>query len=219
MLRVTDESIHDLAAGYVLDALDADERRSFETHLPECAACREQVGELASTAVALAYAAEGPLPPEELRERVLGAARAERGRVVSLRHRRWTPAGIAAVAAAAAIAVGLGLWATLGSEGTRAREPQTLALTGANGSLAVGRTGTAVLTVRQVRPAPAGKTYEIWVIPTGGKPAPAGLFGGSGRVTLERKVPAGATVAVTVERAGGTRTPTLPIRFSTQVPA
>src|SRR4051812_15119860 len=36
-------SQHDLAAAYVLDALDADERIAFEEHLAECTICQEEV--------------------------------------------------------------------------------------------------------------------------------------------------------------------------------
>jgi hypothetical protein len=39
-------SQHDLAAAYVLDALDADERIAFEEHLAGCAICQEEVASL-----------------------------------------------------------------------------------------------------------------------------------------------------------------------------
>jgi hypothetical protein len=39
-------SQHDLAAAYVLDALDADERIAFEEHLADCAICQEEVESL-----------------------------------------------------------------------------------------------------------------------------------------------------------------------------
>ena len=35
--------IHELTAGYALDALDADERWAYETHLAECKRCREEL--------------------------------------------------------------------------------------------------------------------------------------------------------------------------------
>ena len=37
--------LHDLAAAYALDALDATERTTFEEHLTGCAPCRRQVDE------------------------------------------------------------------------------------------------------------------------------------------------------------------------------
>jgi Anti-sigma-K factor rskA len=51
---------------------------------------------------------------------------------------------------------------------------------------------------------------------TGKTPQPAGLFrGGNGcsPVVLTERVPRSATVAVTLERAGGAKSPTLPILF------
>ena len=68
--------------------------------------------------------------------------------------------------------------------------------------------------------APSGKTYEAWVIERGEAPRPAGLFRGGGPrtvVRLERPVPAGAHVAVTVEREGGVERPQGPMLFSAQV--
>jgi anti-sigma-K factor RskA len=217
---MTNEGIHELAGGYVLDALDPEDRRIFESHLEGCSRCQEEVATLGDAATGLALAAEGPAPPTELRERMLESARSEHETVVPLRRRRWTPAWTAAAAAAACLAIGLGVWATLGgSNGSRAREPQTLALKGATGSLVVDRVGNATLVLSGLGHAPRGKTYEIWVIPKGGKPAPAGLFTFGGHVKLERKVPAGSTVAVTVEHAGGVKAPTGAIRFSAEVPA
>src|SRR6266542_392060 len=58
--------------------------------------------------------------------------------------------------------------------------------------------------------APAGKTYEAWVIREG-KAKPAGLFrgrAGTSIVELGRQVPPGSLVAVTLERAGGVPQPT-----------
>lgn len=75
--------------------------------------------------------------------------------------------------------------------------------------LVVGMEGDAVLIVSRLPEAPAGKTYEIWVI-SGKRPRPAGLFRG-GRdtvVPLTRAVPKGATVALTLERLGGSPRPT-----------
>jgi anti-sigma-K factor RskA len=218
---VNDDQLHELAAGYTLDVLDADERRAFEAHLDGCEECRETVATLGGAATALAYAVEAP-PPAELRERVLAAVGADRPpNVFALRRLppRWTAA---AAAAAACLALGLGLWATLGgSGGSRAREPQTIALQGASGAVEVDRVGHAVLTVERLARAPAGKTYEAWVIPKGRAPEPAGLFAGGGRVRvrLGPRVPPGSQVAVTVERAGGVNAPTGKIRFGAVVSA
>jgi anti-sigma-K factor RskA len=204
------EGVHELAAGYALGALDEDDRRAFDEHLAGCQTCREELASLQDAAAALALAEEGPEPPPALRGRLLDAVHEEAVRVVPIGRSRPRVPSAVALAAAASLALGLGLWATLGPGGSRAREPQTLALSGMAGTLAVSRTGHATLTVNRLVPAPAGKTYEVWVIRKG-KAEPAGLFVGGGRnvsVELQKTVPKGSTVAVTLERAGGVPKPT-----------
>ena len=73
--------------------------------------------------------------------------------------------------------------------------------------LTIGPSRTATLHVSGLSAAPSGKTYEAWVIPAGQAPRPAGLFAGGGSTTVRLRgtVPKGAVVAVTVERAGGSR--------------
>jgi anti-sigma-K factor RskA len=91
-------------------------------------------------------------------------------------------------------------------------------LAGANGSLLVANDGRGLLVVCGLDKAPTSRTYEAWVI-SGNAPQPAGLFrGGSGcrQLELTQSVPDGATVAATLERAGGAPKPTLPILFRTE---
>jgi anti-sigma-K factor RskA len=221
---------HDLLAAYALDALDEDERERFERHLAGCEECSEQLALLREPVAALAYAAEGPVPPDALRGRIIEGARAEpRAAVIKLRRRNWPLAAVAGVAAAAAcLAIGLGLWAnSLSNSLDRERSAKSeyeriLAsgatakpLTGANGSLLVANDGRGVLVVCGLGEAPSSKTYEAWII-AGKAPQPAGLFhGGSGcsPLVLTQRVPKGATVAATLERSGGATAPTSPILF------
>jgi anti-sigma factor RsiW len=203
---MTNDQLHELTAAYALDALNADERREFETHLSDCERCRIELSELGETVGALALAVGGPVPPEELRGRILVAAREEQPNVVALRPRRTRLYAGAALAAAACAALAIGLWAGL-SGGS---EKSKLALT-------VAPSGSAQLAVSGLDPAPAGKVYEAWVI-AAGKPLPAGVFAGGGKtvvVPLTRPVPKGATVAITLERAPGATTPTPPILLQT----
>ncbi len=212
------DDVHELAAAYVLDALAEDERHSFEAHLDECSDCRAEVAELGEAAAALAYVAEGPAPPSELRGRILAAARVEPPEVVALGWRRRRLAAGAALAAAACAALALGLWAALSGDGPG---PQRVALAGARGELVVRSSGEAQLTVEDLPAAPVGKAYEVWVIEAG-KPLPAGLFSGADDrdvVQLERPVPAGATVAVTLEPGAGSKTPTGDVLFSARLSA
>jgi anti-sigma-K factor RskA len=219
---------HSLAAAYALHALDESEEREFEQHLAGCDRCRQELVGLREAAAALAYAPEGPTPPPGLRQRILEQARAERPNVVPLKPRRtrtWAiPAAAAAVAACAAI--GLGIWAaTLSSRldherSARRAESKALALlaesgaqrvplVGAKGALLVGADRRGALVVSRLKPAPSTKTYEAWVA-TSGRTTPAGLFRGGQNtiVLLEKRVPPGSSVAVTVERKGGVRQPT-----------
>ena len=78
--------------------------------------------------------------------------------------------------------------------------------------------GALVFIGNNLRPIPAGKTYELWVIPADGKaPIPAGIFRpddhGSASVVLP-KLPEGVPAkafGVTIESAEGSASPTSPI--------
>jgi anti-sigma-K factor RskA len=223
--------IHELIAGYVLDALDAEERRAFETHLEECERCREELASFWNVTEALAVASSGPTPSSDLRGRIVEAARAEPPVVLPLapRWRRAVVPVLAAVAAAAAaVAIGLGIWANQLSsdlDSTRAAldaqqqaaevvadpSARTISLESGTGRLVVTSDGRAVLVLSDLDPAPAGKTYEVWVIGQDASPQRAGLFRGhegADLVGVERPVGAGAVVAVTLEKAGGVDAPT-----------
>jgi hypothetical protein len=212
--------IHELTAGYALDALDPEERRAYEDHLEGCERCQEELGSFWETTEALAVAASGPVPSATLRDRVLAAARAEPQNVVPLesRRRRTLPALSAVAAVAAVVALAVGLWATqlrgdlddtrLALERERAvaevlSDPgsRTVALESGTGRLVVAPDGKGVLVLDELDQAPAGKTYEAWII-EGGTPVPAGIFPGSDdrdRIPLEGTVDAGDVVAVTLE--------------------
>jgi anti-sigma-K factor RskA len=218
------DDIHTLAPAYALDALEPDEERRFEAHLAGCEQCRADVDAYRESAAALASGVDPVDPPDALRDRILEEARADRPNVVPLRPRRFGGAvaiayGIAAVAASAAI--GLGLWAaSLKSDLDAQRDaaPRVVELTGADGAVVVTNSGRAALVVTGLPPAPPGKTYEVWVIEK--TPKPAGLMGGGGNastVRLLHPAPGGSIVAVTVERAGGVDAPTGKPLFSAKV--
>ncbi len=66
--------IHELTAGYALDALDPAEREAFEAHLEGCEPCQEELASFWEVTGGLAVAADGPAPSPALRERILDAA-------------------------------------------------------------------------------------------------------------------------------------------------
>lgn len=224
--------IHQLTAGYALDALDPEERREYEAHLSTCAHCQDELASFWETTEALAVAASGHEPSPELRERILAEVRAEPPQVVvpfESRRRRAVPV-LAAAAIAAVVALGVGIWASdLSSQldETRAaldREraaasvlvdpgARSVSLQAGEGRLVVNEQGEAVLVLHGVDPAPAGKTYEMWIVPGGDITAAnrAGLFAGRDGSEIERlegTVRAGDVVAVTIEAAGGVDAPT-----------
>lgn len=83
--------------------------------------------------------------------------------------------------------------------------------------------GRLVFTATNMPGPPAGKTYELWVIPaSGGAAIPAGTFTpdlqGSAAIVFP-EIPANVQASgfgVTVENEGGSKTPTLPIYMSGQ---
>ena len=208
---MVDDAVHDLTAAYALDALEPHEARGYEEHLSACERCREELASLQATAGALAYAAEPVRPPEALRGRILEVARAERPNVVPLRPKGWSRPLAAVAAAAVAAVIGLAVWnVSLHDDLSQARQAlRGVPLTGAKGSVVVAG-GSGALVVSDLAPAPPGKTYEAWVLQSG-HASPAGTFAGGGRtivIRLTHALPAGAVVAVTLERAGGVAQPT-----------
>jgi anti-sigma factor RsiW len=198
---------------YAMDALDVDDERVFEEHLASCEACREELASLREATAALAYGAVGPAPPPELKQRILADAKAERPNVLSLpRRRSWTAPLAAAAALAAAVAIGVGVWAATrpaandSFTSVLAKPGAKLVPMGDRGTLAVAPDGTAAIALTVPR-APAGKTYEAWVIRDGAAKR-AGLFSGTTVLRIERPVKPGSVVAVTIERSGGVERPT-----------
>jgi anti-sigma-K factor RskA len=209
--------LHELTAGYALDALDPAERERYEAHLGSCERCREDLQDFWQVTGSLARAAGGPQPPASLRARILEQARSERPNVVPLRRRYVVPVLSSAAAVAAVAALAFGLWATSLSGRLDDAEGELAVLSdpnarvieteGGEANLVVTPSGDAALVVRKLAPAPPGKDYEIWVIDDG-VPRSAGLFERPGVAVLSRPVGAGQTVAVTLEQDGGVEAPT-----------
>lgn len=226
-----DTGIHELTAGYALDALDPEDRRTYEAHLPDCERCRDELASFWEVAGALAVASSGPEPAPGLRDRILAGARAEPQVVVPLeprRRRALVPVLSAAAAVAVVVALGLGIWAAhLSSDLSSTRsaldrqreaagivadpDARTVALTKGSGRLVVAPDGRAALALAGLDPAPSGKTYEVWVIAGTRPPEPSGLFSGregADLVRVDQMVGSGDVVAVTVEKSGGVTKPT-----------
>jgi hypothetical protein len=195
--------VHEQAAAFALDALDAVEQAEFEAHLRVCPGCEDDLDRLRTTAAALAFAADLPVPRAALRLHVLGA-----GRVLVLRRRWVAPVLSAGAIAAACAAIVVGLYGWTGGRAT-VGGLTAYPVTGARGALLVASSGEAVLAVRGLPAPAAGTTYQLWVVRLDTPVAAGFLRGGVARLT--RRVPPGASVAVSVEPVGGSRRPTGPL--------
>lgn len=113
------DALRESAGLYVLGALDAAERQTFEAHLATCRACADEVRALASVAQSLPHAVPLVDPPPELRMRVLSRATGNQqaATVIAMPSRaaavptRRPIAGWLAAAAMLVVAVGAGGYA------------------------------------------------------------------------------------------------------------
>jgi hypothetical protein len=215
---------------YALGSLEEPERSEVRAHLERgCQDCMAGVRDAREYVSVMGASVEGPVPPRNLRSRVLAAAAP-----VAQRRWNWLPAWVGA-AATALVAAAVILSQTrsdrivnerITAEAAALRQafeliqaPETREVTFGQGQPAPPRgrvfvNPSAVLLVASRLPAPPpGKTYEMWII-RGGKPAPAGLFASNAQgdaFHLYRPAAptvAGDIVAVTLEAAGGVDAPT-----------
>lgn len=225
------DDLIELATPYALHALTdaeaADVERWIADAAPEViAAFTEEVRAVQETLAALS-AATAVEPPAELRDRLMATVAADpvrslptktapRGRV-----QRWRTA---ALAAAAAVVIGLGgvvVWTALQPEASL-RE-QVLAasdaltektdIAGGTATLVFSREeNAAVLTMNDVPPPQSGTVYQMWLVPEGGDPASAGTMGPDAVTpTTEaviENIDGATTLAFTVEPGEGSTQPT-----------
>jgi anti-sigma-K factor RskA len=220
--------IHALSGAYAVDALDDAERTEFEQHLAECAECRAEVASFRETSALLAEA-DAETPPSSLRQSVLASisqvrplppetpaqprtAAADEPSVV--RRRRW-PQLLAAAAAVVIVAVGVLAWHPWQHDETTPADqvldaPDAVSTTqqlAGGGELTLVRSPSlerAVLVGRDVPPAGAGKTYQMWMQQPGEDMVSAGLMPNANVPTVLTGDAATATAAaVSIEPAGG----------------
>jgi anti-sigma-K factor RskA len=187
----------ELAAGYVLGALEPDDEHDFRRHLDGCATCEANVRELEAVVGELAYAAPPVDPPDTLwagirreiepeaprRDATPGAAPRRRA------SRRLLP-GLAA-AAAILLVVALSVWnlslrdqnaavrdrlAALERATQLANDPSAKLVTmdevpGPEGAqatvIASSRQDRGVLLVQSLPPLARDRVYELWGVPQG----------------------------------------------------
>jgi len=225
------EEIEGLLGAYTLGALDAEENDLIQAHLEGCSTCSATVSRLRKARDAMPLTVDTVAPPARLRQSILAAAgssdRAGHAAVRSARirplrpssRRGWQmPRGLAApIAGAAVIAFALGAGLGLGVGRSLSTPPPapvaaqyeltgTGQMAGANGHVYELQTlGLTLIEFSHLPVLQAGRIYELWLIPSGGNPIPAGVFmpdeGGSHVVVLARDLRGFAALAVTVERA------------------
>jgi len=220
------EHVDELIAGHALRALSSEDEERVVVHLAECERCRRRLRETEAVASSLAYGVPQVAPPPELRSRILAIAEpvvaapaaapaAEPpARPARVRPQRgWWPRFAAVAVPAMAIAlVGMLAWnVSLRNDVNASRDDLStgaaVALPGV-GNVVAQTDGNATL-FANLRPAPAGRTYEAWVI-RGSAALPAGVFKGGGTVELHltQSAKPGDKIAVTIEPAGGSQKPT-----------
>lgn len=211
--------IHDLAAPYALDALDADEAREFAAHLEACSRCQAEVVELREGAADVAGSV-AVTPPPEIKTAVMDAIVDSPSGVARLDKRRPQPWLVAVTAAAALMAlVFAGLWmassnrlaeAELIASVYEAPDATFLDFETSRGSArfvfspALDR---GVFNGDRLVELDEADIYQLWLIDSEGPMSAGTLEPGDTQIVVE-EIPQGATLAMTVEMAPGADSPT-----------
>jgi anti-sigma-K factor RskA len=208
--------------------LASPERDEVEEHLRrKCPVCTEEMRRATETNAMLLGTTPEVTPPPRLRRRVLASVGVEPRRSWAV---TWLPWGAAAAATAAAVVFfvnvnrlehtnqqTLAQSARMENAVRMMAEPETRQVTfgkGPQGRVLVNPSRGVLLLASNLPPAPAGKTYELWIIPKGGAPRPAGLFqsdaNGNAMHMAPGPVDMGTTsaIAVSMEPEAGSEAPT-----------
>jgi anti-sigma-K factor RskA len=222
------ERWEDAAGSYVLNALTDDESRAYEAHLATCPECRAEVSELRLAAEALPVSPPAMLPPPALKARIMAEVEREAALLASAgkperverKRGRWSFGGGAialprpALGALACVVLAAGVaFGALVLGGSSARTiPFQSTIQQAKAELEVSDDG-ATLVANNLPPAPAGKTYMVWLSRPGKAPEPtSALFtprrDGSATASVTGDLEGVDAVLVNVEPVGGSTTPT-----------
>jgi anti-sigma factor RsiW len=235
------DDIHALVGAYALDAVDDLERAAFDRHLRDCGACRAEVAELQEAAARMADGTWSVPPPAlrdrviaeiATTRQVAPLAPGRPRRAGSLRIRLTAAAAAVVAAAVAGSAVfvvqedrvrherALAEAARSGDSRIRAilQSPdlvvrQESLTTGGSVTVASSRLQNAGVILLAATEAPADdRVFELWTL-RGATPLRAGTLdpGQTAIVQVVEGLPGSSDVGVTVERAGGADTPTLPM--------
>jgi hypothetical protein len=241
---MTCQELQEMFEFYALGALEPTEKGEIETHLASgCENCSHALSAALALNAGVFTLAPSVKPPRRLKRRVLTS--------VGVHYPGWGWVWALGAVCLLLVTAWLGVEernrtyeladarrALLESNGERDRltqalqflsDPQTRPASFGRGQTAPPRgyvflhPQMGVLLIASNLPAAGpGKTYEMWVIPKGGTPQPAGLFQSDGMRALHIlsgpvDVAAIGTVAVTIEPAAGSATPTMPIVIAAAV--
>ena len=220
----------DAAGTYVLGAMEAAERGAYEAHLETCPICRAEVAELRVAVEALPVSPPPMLPPPALKARIMAEVEREATLLASAgqpsrsepepakrerrswRHRFSLPA----VAAFACVALIVGLVAggvLFNGDSSRTipfKADPSMAQASAELELS---DDNAIVVANGLPPAPAGKTYMVWLQRPGHAPEPtSALFtprrDGSATASVTGDLSDVESVLINTEPVGGSTTPT-----------
>jgi len=236
MSEMNNERFEDLKDAYVLGALPEEERLSFEEYLAAHPERQAEIDELGAVAGLLAFAPQEQEPSPELRNRVMEVVEAEAAphrvtrRSVSARIGDYLSVRSLALGAAALLVIGLLSWNVLlqvqvedlqgqvqdARNQRQLQQSPTIKLEGswadqgANAEVASIHKDQIILVARDMPSVPEDRTCQIWVI-SNDVPKPSGLFQPDGNMTatpITNSITKADVIAVTVERAGGSKKPT-----------
>lgn len=215
---MTCEELRDEYGAYALGAAGEPERSEIAAHVARgCEECLPGVRDAMQTVASMSGAVKLVDPPKRLRRRVIAMVRPGSG---SVRWGQWVSWAALAAAAVALFFVypsrtspdtaklenALSILNDPGTKDVSFGDPA------ARGRVFVSPGKGVVLIAAHLPKLESGKTFELWVIPNGGKPVPAGTFGASSDSTAvyvhNGAVNNAAAVAVTVEPEGGSPQPT-----------
>jgi anti-sigma-K factor RskA len=212
----------ELAAGYALHGLSAEEETLFADHLESCEVCAASVKDLELVAAQLGsmahYRDDAEAPSwESMRSAIVSTPQEAPPGVIDLAARRRRRYDISrrslAAAAAAVIIAGGGIAVWQGSTGSSPCSAgcHAIELDAAGGKAAATlevRGQTVVMDTAAMTAAPAGKVYVLWQLPSDRPAAPIKQFaagaGSSATVSASLVTPYAETqgFAVSIEAAG-----------------
>jgi anti-sigma-K factor RskA len=237
---MTCDDLRDSYELYSLGLLEGEEKREVEEHLARnCAVCQKYLKDALGVNALMLSQAQEVVAPSRLRRRVLSSVGQERA--------GWEWVAALAAACSLIVALWISLEKrTTDRELTNARvtlqqtvaerdrleqaftflnQPETRQVNFGQGQPAPPRGNfflnprMGVLLIASNLPAlAAGKTYEMWVIPKGSAPRPAGLFQsgpqGTAMHILSGAMDSNVTLAVTIEPESGSPAPTSNVLFA-----